>query len=493
MRLDELLNTKKVSKKAYSICKYCDFKSVKDLRRFYAQYKTFINIRNCNEKLNDELIAICKNSEYIDEPVAPVAKNSADEIKKTTVSKEDRDNLILRMAVSKLTSVQRELINKFIVITTNNLSTRCRNLTVSYLADNLTIEHLVNTNFLFSSLEDLAIIGFTSSTVSEVDTYTSNIKLCLREVFKNDDNDVCLFKLNNERLIQSLFPNTDIPKRVIASKSIFSYVDYLLNEDALFNSTHTSVFKKSYKLYQHQKSLNLKETADIVNLRYAQFTSARTRCSKELYGRLAFIQLFNDNICEKYGIDVDSNIISIDEQTVALINNTNNTNFSTEFITYILYVYLHDKFSLLGNIDNVLRIRYNNSKSFTLDNFYLIKKRVANGFNFTAFVDDINTRLHNNQEIAYPLNFKSYLTQFYLTQESLDEIPAIAEHIINRDLGLYLHENDQLEFKISDLNSVPKYVYKADENLGKPSSLEETCQKTIEENTNYITQVSHPF
>ena len=465
MTIQKLYDAKIIRKRAYNICRYHKFESINDLRDHYSAHNTFIMLPKCGPASNRELIEICKLD-----------------------LTEFADNNPLRDTISKLTPVQKQLINKIIVISTNNLSTRCRIKIVKYLNNNLTIEHLAERGLFSDSFEVLNIKTIGIHNAPELRTYISIIKQCLIEVSKYYNSEVCFFNLNNNFLIQSQFRNTTISKETIQSKSIFSFIDFLLNQDALFGGMHAYVFKNGFKLYQNQKILTVEEIQSIANISISKLSAAKIFCSKELYNRLEFTHLFNDDINKKYGIDIDANTIKVDKQTVELINKTNDTSFSKEFITFILSVYLHDKFSLVGDIDDVLRINYlykRNTHSW--HNFYLIRKNLVNEFNFTAFVNDINRRLNSKEKTTHTLNFKSYINQFLNNNTYLDEILPIAESIINKEFGLYLQKNDLLQFKSISYKPLYRYIRQALRKLGKLSTIDEIHQKILEEHPSYKT------
>jgi len=80
-------------------------------------------------------------------------------------------------------------------------------------------------------------------------------------------------------------------------------------------------------------------------------------CSKKIQPRYYFNHL-----------DVNTHIVEI-------INSKNKTNLSKQFITYILFAYLSNSFTLVGNVEDVLQPKYfNASNRYNWLNFYLIKK-----------------------------------------------------------------------------------------------------------------------
>ena len=152
-----------------------------------------------------------------------------------------------------------------------------------------------------------------------------------------------------------------------------------------------------------------------------------------------FLQNFNDDLLLKYNIDVNSIQLEINSDVAEIINFSNNLNLSKEFITYILYVYLNDTFSLLGNIEDVLLSKNSNARNRHIwSNFYLVKKEIASAIDFNALVNDIEKRTRNRIEESYSFYLKSYLSKFLIQNniEILDSILPIAEEILNNEFQL---------------------------------------------------------
>ena len=91
-----------------------------------------------------------------------------------------------------------------------------------------------------------------------------------------------------------------------------------------------------------------------------------------------------------------------------MISKSNKTNLSREFITYILFAYLFDSFSLIGNIEDVLQPKYFNARNrHNWNNFYLIEKEINTEIDFNSLANDIDSRISDRIEESYSFNFKS--------------------------------------------------------------------------------------
>jgi hypothetical protein len=66
--------------------------------------------------------------------------------------------------------------------------------------------------------------------------------------------------------------------------------------------------------------------------------------TKKLFEKLSFLKYFEEDLFKKYNLDIENNNIRLSNEIVDNINRISNTNFSSHFIVYIIFVYLSDSF-----------------------------------------------------------------------------------------------------------------------------------------------------
>lgn len=458
MIIDELYKINKISVRSYHVCKQNDLNSIKDLKDYYFKYKSFDRLKNCGRKSNEELIKICFN--YQEEH--SICSNDYLEKEKP-----------LKTIISELTRLQREVINSFILVNTNSLSVRSKNAILFHLNNNLKIKNFADNILLEENFQVNKIKNVGTKSIPELEIYIVLIKDFIFEV-NESTNEKHLISLKNNFLIQHTFSISRIPKEILESESIFLLTNFLLNNNALFDQTNTFIIKKAFKVYKSQIPSTLEGIANEVNLTRERVRQIRKESLDEFFKKLLFIKNFNDDLFQKYNIDINSNQIEIDEDIVSTINKTNKINFSREFTTYILFVYLNNSFSLIGNIEDVLLPKYFNARNrHNWNNFYLIEKKITREIDFNSLVNDIKNRISNRIVESYSFNFKSYLSRF-LTNNNIEFLYLafpIAERIINEEFELYLDLDENLIFKRNTHKQVPEYIIEALEDLNKPSKL----------------------
>lgn len=475
MTIDEIYKNKEISVRSYHVCKYNELNSISDLKKYYYENKSFEKLRNCGGKSNEELIEIC--NKYPDDYI---------ENKEIEVKKENP----LKNIISNLTRVQREVINSFIFVNTDCLSVRSKNAISLYLKNNLKVKNFTEKVLLSESFNVQNIKNVGTKCVPEIEIYISIIRDFIFEVNQTSD-EKYLIALKNNLLIQQTFDIPLVPSEILESESIFQLTEFLLNQNAFFDENQTTIAKLALKLFNNQKELALDEIAEQANLSRERVRQIRKICLEKLFKELLFVSNFNDDLFQKYSIDTESMYIEINTNILDKINQSNNTNFSREFITYILSAYLKDSFSVIGNYEDVLQPKYFNSRNrHNWNNFYLVEKKLSLEFDFTSFGNDISNRLNDRIEESYSFNFKSYLSKFLSNNniDVLDLLFPICEKIINEEFEIYLDLEENISFKRNTSRQAHEYSFEALEHLGKPSKVKEIFEKVIELHPNYDTE-----
>jgi hypothetical protein len=475
MTIDKIYKKEEISIRSYNVCKSNQLYCVEDLKRYYYKNKSFEKLRNCGEKSNKELIEICNKyqGEFLD--------NLQNEIEKRNPLK----NIILN-----LTRIHREVINSFIFVNTNSLSARSKNAISLYLKGNLKIKNFTENIFLSNDFNITYIQNVGTKSITELEVYLEIIRDFIIEVSQSDDKKY-IISLKNSFLIQRTFSILKIPTEILESESIFSLTNFLLKENAFFDKTRAIIVKKTTRINFNQKELTLDEIAEEVGLSRERIRQIKKDCLDELFQKLSFIQNFNDDLFQKYGIDITSNYIDINSNIVDKINNSNNINLSKEFITYILSSYLNKDFKIIGNYEDVLQSKQKSTNNrHNWNNFYLVKKEIVSKVDFHALVNDISSRLSDKVDESYFFHFKSYLSRFLIDNniEILDLVFSIGEKIVNDEFGLYLDLDENLIFKRNTNKQVYEYAFEALEHLAKPSKVKEIFEKVIELYPSYNTE-----
>ncbi|MBK7094289.1 MAG: hypothetical protein IPH57_04220 [Saprospiraceae bacterium] len=472
--IEEIYYSENISVRSFNVCYYNDLKDLSAILKHYRENRTFGNLRNCGSKSNEELTALCLK--YIDYDSNQIVEPPKPEKQLISTS-------------TNFTRTQREIVNSFIEINSNNLSNRSKNAISSFLDGNLKIRNIserILTNDRFN-FQDIKNVG--TKTVIELKSFIDSIIDFTTKV-ADVENENDLVALRNRFFIEKTFSITSIPNEILESQSIFSLVDFLISKNAIFEIKENIIFQKAFKIYDNQLEFTVDEIAEEIKISRERVRQIRKGILENLFTNFQFVKNIEDDLYQKYDIDQNQYLIKIDDDLNNQINEVNNTSFSIEFNTFIIYSYISDKFDLIGGIEDVLQPKYFNSRErHNWDNFYIVNKKISCFFNFNDFANDLDKRLSDRIEESYNFNFKSYLLSFSTSTnlEELNIVSVVAENILNNEFGIYIDTNDDIKFNRNSQKQVYEYAYEALKILGKPSKVNEITRKVEELHPDYET------
>jgi hypothetical protein len=474
MTIDDLYYNKEISNRSFNVCHNNDLRELSVILEYYRENGSFENLRNCGRKSNEELTAICLK--YLDNDI-----NQFREILKP-------ENQLIE-TINNFTRAQREIVNSFIEINSNNLSVRSKNAITSFLNGNLKIRNIserILTNDRFN-FQDIKNVG--TKTVDELKIFfDSTIDFIEKIAGLKNEND--LVALRNRFFIEKTFLISSIPNEILESQSIFRLVDFLISKNVIFEKNENITFQKGFKIYNEQHEITLDEIAEKINISKERVRQIKRDIVENLFKNLQFVRNIDDDLYQKYYIDQNQYFINVDDDLNNLINGMNKTNFSNVFNSVIIYSYISDKFNIVGEIEDVLQPKnFNSSDRHNWNNLYLVKKNISSLFNFSDFTFDIDKRLSDRIDESYNFNFKSYLLGFSNTTnlEELNIVSLVAENILNKEFGIYIDIEDNIRFTRNSLKQAYEYAYEALKLLGKPSKVSEIIRKIKELNPDYET------
>lgn len=458
--IEEIYKNEPLSMRSYHVCKNNGLETLEDIIEFYREKRSFDKLRNCGRKSDEELTGLVikyKNIDFAFQEIYPMKFESK-----------------FKIIISELSRNQKEVINSFIQVNANSLSNRSQNGINSFLENNLKIKNFADKILFADGFDFKKIKNIGAGTVPELEVFVNIVEDFIIEVSKNE-NDKYLISLKNKFLIQKTFSLPFIPYEILESESIFQLTSFLINQNAFYDKNQTKILTKAFKIYLNSAELTLDEIAKELDLTRERVRQIRKTLFEELFSKLLFVQNFDDNLLEKYNIDNTQCYIEINDAQIEVINNQNKTNFTKEFIIYLIYCYWSNEFDLVGNNEDVLLPKYFNARNrHNWNNFYLVKKDLVLEFDFISLANDISERLNDRIEETYSFSLKSYLSKFLLNNnfEILNSIMKIGEKIINEEFDIYIDIEDNIVFNKNTAKQVPECAIEALQELGNPSKIE---------------------
>lgn len=458
--IEDLLYEKKISVRSYNVCKYNNLETVQDLTEYYSIHKTFDLLRNCGRKSNEELSSV-----VMDYSLEIVSRPD------TTLEKDKNTNTIPTLNLSR---IQREVINGFIKIQTNYLSNRSRNAISAHLNGNFQVRYFAEKLLLNKFFDPSKIENIGKKSIPELETYITLVKDFIAEVSVIDNEDE-LRVLKLRYFFVNHFSLKSIPGEILQDESIFRITDYLIQCQVLFESNYNDIAINSLRLYSNIQEQTLDTIAEKIGLTRERVRQIKSICLEQLPSKLEFLKSLQDEMLANYGIDESGPFIYIDEEKTSNINRISGVNFTSPFISIIIYIYLDNAFEIIGNIEDVLQHKFSKARNrHNWKNLYLISRELRDSIDIESLANDISKRLSDRIDETYSFNFKSYLSRFLHQSEYglLEILHPIIEKIINEEFELYLDINDNLIFERTTFKTIPELIIEALEDLGEPTGLD---------------------
>lgn len=421
-------------------------------------------LRNIGNKSYYEIECFLNNIREI------IEENITDFSKSINTDNYDLNNYFSYI-IKNLNSSQIEIINYFIIDNFKNLTNKSKNALSIFLNEtieiyNLTDKILSKSNFNYQNIKNVGV-----SAASELKDFILLIKDFIKEVslITNEDE---LNILRSRFLILNTFSISSIPNEILKNESIFKLVDFLISKNVIFKKNENLIFQKAFNIYVNQTKVSLEEIANELKISRERVRQIKENILLELKASFGFLKKIKYDFFKSYNLNENLNFIVVDNNLNKLINQNNNTNFSIEFNSFIIYSFISDKYEFIGEIEDILLpISYNLNKRHKWNNIYIIKKDINKLFSFKSLVNNINYIINTKNHETYSYNLNSYLN--YKDDSMVSIVFPIAKRIIYQEFKLKSDINYDVIFKKNVLKNVPQYAIEALEKLGVPSKIEE--------------------
>jgi hypothetical protein len=462
-----LKDIENLSERSFNVCYYSGLNTISDIVQFYKENGTFIKLRNCGQKSNQELLNIAeKYFDYSSQLFPP------EEIPEPILDE-------LQEIFNTLNTKQKIILNNIFNSLLGGLSVRPYNALQKYLSNNFTFSNYYNLiikdkSFSFDQLKNVG-----ETTISELEKLNSDIIDYFRLIssFKTEK------ELNHEYLNSLLDNHFNIDsnhKKLINLDSygdiipLFRVLNVLIDNEYLFDHNKTAIFKRGFDYCVNYKFENLEEIACLISLSRERVRQLRNDILEELPKRLSFITNFDNSQLNLYEIDIDSDLIIVNDNLHEEILQNECVNFNKVFLNKIFSILFSTSHSLIGNEEDIF-FNNTNRNSHNWSSTYLIKKQFLAIFDFVKFIEDVSRRLRDKIPEDYTFNFKSYLTEFFLDFDIklLDKISDLCEMLIISECSIIIDTEDNIVFKRNTHKPVPEYIIELLEEKQKPLTVYE--------------------
>lgn len=479
--LDKLTEIENLSVRSSNACKWNGLNDLTAILAYFWKNNNFLGLRNCGQKSNIELIELCRRyKSFIIKPIKAVPENP------------------LKKQLENLTVRQKQILNNIINSQLNELSNRANNVLKVFTNSDTSLkglyEIIINPDF---DIKNFRNVG--SKTEEELKDFFKNIRdqLELISVF-NDEKELTI-ELFSTYLKRKFEIDQDVLNEIFRNYNfedglpLFKTLNILIQHELIFSKRELEVLKNGINFWQHSQARTLEEIGEICNITKERTRQIRNKLLSEFKATFAFILGFEIDLFNMYDLDFTADILIITNELVSEINEKEENLFNNLFVKYILLVLYEKSFMMVGNLESALS---NSMKSKEIQHnwntTYLIKRELANLFDFDEFVNDVDRRLSDRIENDYSFHFETYLYKFLNGKcpEILDRVMPVAEHILFVEFEMSVDVFDNILFEKNTIKQVYEYAYEALEAIGEPSKVFDILKKIKEIHPNYNSEES---
>ena len=354
--LDELTRIEGISVRAYNVCKYNSLITLQDIIRFYQNNKPwhFRNLRNCGRNTNDELVELCEK--YIK---SNSLNNHTIEINSQIID----ETTSIEQKVIHLSFKQKRILNNLINNRINELTIRSLNALKSLTKNDLSVENLIKLlsdyGYQFKNIKNIGkksepeltrFYNWIEEQIDLISTFSDDNELT-NEIFNSYI--INKFNLTNDFIIdiwREYDYNQGIP--------VFKTCNLLIDNYSLFDKNQTHIFKNCFNFYNEQSNKSLDDLSITLNYSRERTRQLRKIIYDSLYTKFVFLNNFDIESINLYGIETKSDFITITCDIVTLVsgyksNKVNCLELSELVILFLLFV----SNSLIGTFSKRLKLK----------------------------------------------------------------------------------------------------------------------------------------
>lgn len=417
--LSELQDMHQLSVRSVNVCLRYGLLDLESILGYYRLRSSFLWLHNAGRRTDAELTAICKFYEDLET--------------------ERTDNLPMNdvpnhaAALTNLSELHYEILDRISVVEFSMLSTRAQNCLKNYFDDDISFKKIVIVKRELDKLLSNSKTGLPNSgkkTNAELNDYIDKLHEEYIRIQEYDRSDLVIeyFKISFGRVYQ--LTETDIEfycnQIVNGSFPIFKFVNFLIENFRILSEREIFILKHRSDFFIGIDKLSFDEIGMILNLSRERIRQITETIFSKFDSELSFLtqdfKLLRNISSSSYDWDFKEDVIFTSEFYAERINSSEGVRFKPVLITRILNVFLYDTHDLFVIDDREI---YDN---------YWIKKELYSVFSFDELIRDIIDQLSVDIPQTYKLNFEGYLIGFLIvpSEELLARINDVARVIVSR-------------------------------------------------------------
>lgn len=447
--IEELLNNDEISVRSFNLCGYNDLMNTQDITKHFLNKGTFLNLRNCGRKSNDELIN--------------VAEQYLESIGEENLNKKGETGNLFDYT-SELSEIKMDIFNNYLSYYLENTTARSRNVfDKNFGTSNKRL------NFFLKTSDFLTLENSGSSTVLELKSIKAKLLNDIENIKNISDEDVNSFF--NTSYLKSKFPTLEIEENIANSKILIA--DHFLKNPYIFNDNEIEIIKNNLTIFDNKKH-TLEKTADFLNLSRERVRQIRNKIINTLKEKLNFIINIKDDYFEINNYSLNYLILSDKNQEIT--NRKFNTIFTKPFYTFLFFINNYN-FEIIGNIEDAFVERdFTKRNSHQWKNIYLLRKELLSEIRVENLIDTLFLKSKSKIDNQEFINLEDYINETcpykQILLQFLKKITLEEFEFEQQDNFIIVPRNTR--------KNAHEYSYESLKILGKPSSVSEIFIKIKE-------------
>ncbi len=412
MPIQHLSIIENMTQRTLNVCYSANFKSLHSILKYQLENFNFLRLRNCGFLSNKELILICVK---YNELMLSNSLNSSDlelvntenEIKSDTYENNISIELTENIDLNTLSKIENMSVRSYNVC--NNAYLTSLKLIIEYYLNDGSSKFLKIRNCGIKA--NLELINICKKYENKIAVFNNGQKQAIDQHSSYSPIEEFLGNLNLWN------KNYHIIKHTLDGKSqfpVFTILSLLIDNQYIFyKENHIYIFKNSFNCYLPIYNLTLNDLGKQIGLTKERVRQIREVVLNKLTYSFRFINNLNEKFpCPDYINNSDQPIIIITEEDANQINQTENTNFSPLFITYILSHVYFEKYFWFGDI-NILFSNNVFNKNCLITHSYLVHRSIKSQVDLDGFFQYFQTLFYEKRCEDQFISYTELIEKFF--------------------------------------------------------------------------------
>lgn len=267
------------------------------------------------------------------------------------------------------------------------------------------------------------------------------------------------FKVPSE--ITESFKESFISKNFPIFRFIKTMTEYILNEREQY------IFNNNYGFLNISQKRTLQSIGDHYSITRERVRQISQKVPDKVYTAVSKIaqRFLNIDKHFNYDLDLKKEIIVINNEMAERINKNEGLDYTGKFYSLVFSGLFHRYFIPTQSID------------YTYNYYFLVSRKYKEIFNFSEFIEDIQTQKSLRLTSDKLVDMVQYLNKFVLPGQMVnDRLRQICKRIATEEFELG-YDKTNLIFKRNSLIKLSEHIIQILDEVGRPMKLAEICKE----------------